>query len=62
MLDDDSDIIDYQPKDFFVDLKGKKYTWLGEVILPFIGEERLIWAAKKYEDGLNDYERYRNRW
>ena len=46
MIDDSSEIIDYYPKDFFVDLKGKKYAWLGEVILPFIEEDRLIKAGK----------------
>lgn len=49
MSNDDSDIIDFYPKDFFVDLKGKKYAWLGEVILPFIEEDRLLNAAKKCE-------------
>ena len=46
MLKDDSEIIDYYPKDFFTDLKGKRFAWLGEVILPFIDEKRLINAGK----------------
>ena len=45
MINDSSEIIDYYPKDFFVDLRGKKYAWLGEVILPFIEEDRLIKAG-----------------
>ena len=46
MTNDDSEIIDFYPRDFFVDLKGKRYAWLGEVILPFIEEERLIKAGR----------------
>ena len=53
MTDESSEIIDYYPKDFFVDLKGKKYAWLGEVILPFIEEGRLIKAESKYTHLLN---------
>ena len=46
MTNDDSEIIDFYPRDFFVDLKGKRSAWLGEVILPFIEEERLIKAGR----------------
>ena len=49
MHDEESELIDYYPKDFFVDLKGKKFAWLGEVVLPFIEENRLITASKKFE-------------
>ena len=41
MLDPNSEISDFYPKDFYVDLKGKTVSWLGEVILPFIDEKRL---------------------
>ena len=42
MLDQNSEIIDFYPKDFHVDLKGKRAAWLGEVILPFIDDKRII--------------------
>ena len=45
MLSEESEIIDYYPRDFFVDLKGKRFAWLGEVILPFIDEKRLVRAG-----------------
>lgn len=49
MTNPESEIIDFYPTDFFVDLKGKKFAWLGEVILPFIDEERLVDASSKYD-------------
>lgn len=50
MIDPESVIADFYPSDFYVDLIGKKYEWLGEVILPFIEEDRLIKAAVERED------------
>lgn len=55
MVDPESEIIDFYPTDFHVDLKGKKFAWLGEVILPFIDEERLLTASSQY-DHLLSYE------
>jgi 5'-3' exoribonuclease 2 len=44
MEDKNSPIIDFYPKDFVTDTEGKKFAWMGEVILPFIDEKRLLLA------------------
>jgi 5'-3' exoribonuclease 2 len=43
-----SPIIDYYPSNFHIDLVGKKFAWLGEVILPFIDDRRLLSAIGNY--------------
>lgn len=60
MLTDQSEIIDFYPADFEVDVKGKRFTWLGEVILPFIDGNRLKAAIAKKEDKLTEDEQARN--
>ncbi|KAK7518312.1 exoribonuclease 2 [Phyllosticta citriasiana] len=44
MTDEDSDIVDFYPEDFVVDLNGQKVAWKGVALLPFIDEERLLKA------------------
>ena len=52
MKDVNSPIIDYYPSGFHIDLVGKKFAWLGEVILPFIDDKRLLSAITNYERKL----------
>ncbi|KAJ5247431.1 5'-3' exoribonuclease 2 [Penicillium chermesinum] len=51
MSNPESEIIDFYPEDFPVDLNGKKFAWQGVVLLPFIDEKRLLGAMEK-NDGL----------
>ena len=53
LLDIRSPIADYFPSEFEIDLVGKKFAWLGEVLLPFIDDKRLLKAMGEYEKKLN---------
>ena len=44
MMDPESPIIDFYPKDVPVDPNGKAMPWLWVVLLPFIEEDRLLGA------------------
>lgn len=48
MSDADSEIIDFYPEDFKIDLNGKKFAWQGVALLPFVDEKRLIKALQPY--------------
>lgn len=46
MTNKESDIIDFYPEDFEVDLNGKKMAWQGVALLPFIDMTRLLAAVQ----------------
>lgn len=60
MTDDDSEIIDFYPEDFDLDLNGKKQSWKAVVLLPFIDEQRLLDAMKTRYPLLSAEEHARN--
>eukprot|EP00960_Hanusia_phi_P032052 749647-Hanusia_phi.AAC.3 len=60
MINPKSPIIDFYPKQFRVDMNGKKMAWLGVALLPFIDEERLLKTVKPLEQTLNEEERAQN--
>ncbi|OKL64303.1 5'-3' exoribonuclease 2 [Talaromyces atroroseus] len=60
MSDPNSEIIDFYPEDFPVDLNGKKFAWQGVVLLPFIDENRLLAAMEKKYPHLSPDEQARN--
>ena len=60
MKDPESPIIDMYPTDFALDMNGKKYEWMGVVLLPFLDEDRLHrigWRFSKnfHENPLRDF-------
>ncbi|CAG8726960.1 3545_t:CDS:10, partial [Cetraspora pellucida] len=61
MTSQESEIIDFYPSNFTIDLNGKKYAWQGVVLLPFIEEERLLKAAESIYPELADDEKERNK-
>lgn len=61
MSEPDSEIIDFYPEDFPVDLNGKKWAWQGIALLPFIDEKRLLDAMAKRYPLLTDEENFRNQ-
>lgn len=60
MTDPDSDIIDFYPEDFDLDLNGKKQSWKAIVLLPFIDEKRLLGAMDTKYPELTEDEHARN--
>ena len=55
-----SEIIDFYPEDFEVDLNGKKMAWQGVALLPFIDMPRLLAAVQSKYPLLSPAEAARN--
>ncbi|KAL8738071.1 MAG: hypothetical protein Q9181_001095 [Wetmoreana brouardii] len=60
MTNPDSPIIDFYPRDFELDMNGKKMDWEAVVKIPFIDEKRLLSAMKTRDHLLSQEERDRN--
>ena len=60
MTNPDSPIIDFYPRDFELDMNGKKMEWEAVVKIPFIDERRLLKAMKSKNHLLSAEEAKRN--
>jgi len=59
-----SEIIDFYPIDFKLDVNGAAYAWMGVNLLPFIDKPRLLKAMAKADENqkkLTPAERERNK-
>jgi 5'-3' exoribonuclease 2 len=62
--DPHSEIIDFYPTEFKLDINGAAYAWMGVNLLPFIDRPRLLRAMNKADQGytkLSESERNRNQ-
>lgn len=60
MTSADSPIIDFYPRDFELDMNGKKMEWEAVVKIPFIDEKRLLSAMRTKDHLLSANEKARN--
>ncbi len=60
MTSDESEIIDFYPPEFQIDMNGKKMAWQGVALLPFIDQKRLLDALAGPYKELTDDEHRRN--
>ncbi|KAL2269736.1 hypothetical protein VTJ83DRAFT_1920 [Remersonia thermophila] len=60
MTDPKSPIIDFYPRDFELDMNGKKMEWEAVVKIPFIDEKRLLEAMAPRDALLSEEEKARN--
>lgn len=56
----ESPIIDFYPRDFELDMNGKKMDWEAVIKIPFIDEKRLLDAMTPKNELLSDDEKGRN--
>ncbi|GAB7360547.1 hypothetical protein MBLNU230_g0432t1 [Neophaeotheca triangularis] len=60
MTDPSSPIIDFYPRDFELDMNGKKQDWEAVVKIPFIDEHRLLGAMAPKDAMLSEDQKHRN--
>ncbi|KAK4144137.1 exoribonuclease 2 [Dichotomopilus funicola] len=60
MTQEDSPILDFYPEDFDIDLNGKKMSWQGIALLPFIEMPRLLAAMDTRAHLLSPEDQARN--
>ncbi|AAS54793.2 AGR303Wp [Eremothecium gossypii ATCC 10895] len=60
MSDPESEIYDFYPEEFPIDMNGEKMAWKALVLLPFIDETRLLAAVRQKYPLLSEAERARN--
>ncbi|KAF5504725.1 5'-3' exoribonuclease 1 [Colletotrichum fructicola] len=60
MTNPNSPIYDFYPRDFELDMNGKKMEWEAIVKIPFIDEKRLLSAMATKNDQLSQQEKSRN--
>lgn len=60
MSEPESEIIDFYPADFPIDMNGKKMSWQGIALLPFIEAKRMLRVVRSQYPHLTDYEKSRN--
>ncbi|KAK4227096.1 XRN 5'-3' exonuclease N-terminus-domain-containing protein [Podospora fimiseda] len=60
MTNPESPIIDFYPRDFELDMNGKRMDWEAVVKIPFIDEKRLLDAMAPKNELLSDDEKARN--
>ena len=64
MSDPTSEIIDFYPTEFRLDINGAAFAWMGVNLLPFISKDRLLRAMEAADEGqtkLTEQERERNK-
>lgn len=60
MTEPSSPIIDFYPREFKLDMNGKKNDWEAVVKIPFVDEKRLLSTLATVEDRLSPEEKKRN--